>query len=29
MIMSAAQLLAENPSPSDEQIRHTIEHAKE
>jgi carbon-monoxide dehydrogenase small subunit len=25
MIMSAAQLLAENPSPSDEQIRHAIE----
>jgi carbon-monoxide dehydrogenase small subunit len=25
MIMSAAQLLAENPSPSEEQIRHAIE----
>jgi carbon-monoxide dehydrogenase small subunit len=25
MILSAAQLLAENPSPSDEQIRHAIE----
>jgi carbon-monoxide dehydrogenase small subunit len=25
MIMAAAQLLAENPSPSDEQIRHAIE----